>query len=158
MEYPGWDSDIPLAIFFGVEPSVTDIVEGLITDICCSIPSMNIQTLHVFDPPFSHDFRRKMVGHLHGLRFMGLSEGYMPDLASLLTLVADEPVRSRSGGSRNPTARHIFVPTLEELDLYGITFAAEDGVSEESLLNALATREVRPRLIMAACGGVGDVE
>jgi len=89
----------------------------------------------------------------------------MPNLAPLLTLGADEPVETPRGhiisGDHNPTPGHAFVPALEELELYDITLASEDDLSEDlgsenSLLDALATRTaVRPRLTMTACH-VGD--
>ena len=117
-------------------------------DICCSIPSTYVQILHVINPPFaiSDNFWRSTLGHLHGLRYIKLSNSNMPDL-SLLTLYADRPVEA---------LHHMLIPGLEELELYCITFSPEDNWSDEiisdeqSLLDVLSTCKML-HLIMAEC-------
>ena len=72
-------------------------MDHIICDVCCCIPLIHVQTFHVVNPPFSPDFWRKILGHLHGLRRLRPSDGYMPDLISPLTLTTDESVRTPGG-------------------------------------------------------------
>ena len=148
-----WDYDLHLVIIVGMGEMMTSIIgDHILADICRSIPSTDVQTLRVFEPPQSPDFWRKMLGRLHGLRCLGLIDGHMPDLAPLLALAADNALETLRGytvtDDRHATAGHIFVPALEELNLCGIMFADEDGVSEASLLDALASRKLLPRLVI----------
>lgn len=94
------------------------------------------------------------MSHLGGLRRLKLSYGNMPDLASLLALGADEPVEpSRATPCRT------FVPALEQLNLFRITFREKDtlsgnATSRKALPHALSTRRaLRPQLVISKFEG-----
>ena len=127
--YPPQDCDIPLMIHFPMgHPITINNKVCVVGDICCSVPSTHVQTLHVVNPSFaiSYDFWRKTLGHLDGLWYMKLSYGCMPDLASLLTLPADS-VGEDATSDHDLTPSHIFAPRLEELELYCITFSPRNN-------------------------------
>ena len=134
------------------------------SDICCSIPSTDVQILHASDPPFSHDFWKKTLSHLHGLQNLHLSAGYMPNLVCLLDERVETPNGYVTTGDRDGAAGHTYVPALSKLALYHIRFVSKDanlseGVSEKSLLDSLATRKaLRSRLTMLGCMTEGDGE
>ena len=85
---------------------------------------------------------------------MKLSYGYMPDLASLLTLPADS-VGEDVTSDHDLTLSHTFVLRLEELELYCIMFSpgnnwSDDIISEQFLLDALSTHKAL-HLTMTKC-------
>ena len=156
-----WNSDLPLAISVEMKSMLFSDWDRITSDICCSIPSTDVQTLHVFDPPLSHDFWRKTLSHLHGLQKMSLSAGHMPDLVSLFNERVGTP-KGLGTGDRDGAAGHAFVPALSKLELYRITFASEgadwsEGVSEKSLFDSLATRNaLHSGVTMLGCTFEGD--
>ena len=93
MAFQQWERNIPLLILVGMNRSTfTNIRRNrIVSDICCSIPSTHIRALHAINPPSPPDFWEMTLGHLSGLRYVTLSDGYMPDLVSLLALPGDEP-------------------------------------------------------------------
>ena len=155
---------IPLKITFGEEDEEMEMAEGdkhcIISDICCSLPLKNLQSLNVLFPcQFSADLWRGVLRDLDGLRYMKLSYGGMPDLSDLF-LAAHESRESpgvQPTLDQHPTSRHIFIPALEELELQQITFTHDNvqrqGVmSKRSLFNALSTRKaLRDRVRMISC-------
>ena len=147
-----WDHNILLKIIVNFHPSVWHsgakhrhiITFG--SKICFSMPVTNVQSLHVIGPPFCPAFWRMALGHLPGLRYIKLSRGYMPDLASVLSQTAQEPLENPSGcvtSDGDPTDR-ILAPALEELDLCRIWFSSDlpgVAISQRSLLDTLSTRK-----------------
>ena len=57
----------------------------IMSNICCSLPLTDIQTLHVTKPEFPSAIWNEILGHLGRLRYMKLSDGWMPDLSMLRT-------------------------------------------------------------------------
>ena len=161
-QYPPRECNAPLTILVRREEwMATSDMDRVMGDICCSIPSIYVQTLYAVEPPLSFDFWRKTLGHLCGLRCMKLKGGSIPDLVSLLALPADErlvTVKGHVTGDHGLTGDHTFVPALEELELHSIRFGSGVGFSSKSLLDALSTRKARhPRLTMIRCiGAEGD--
>ena len=155
MAYPPRECSAYLTILIMMNPSIfTDINsrDCLIGDICCSIPSTHVQTLHVIDPPLPSDFWRKTLGHLRGLRYMKLSDGCVPDLVSLLAIL--ETPNLHVASNHDLAQDREFVPALEELELYRIRFRFmdEDSLSQKSLPDTLSTRKARISLIDCTTG------
>jgi hypothetical protein len=150
-----WGCNIPLKIVVDSGPSrMTSDGDHIISDICCSIPLTNVQSLHVIDPLFPPGFWRKMLGHLQDLRYLELSNGGMPDLASVLSvtdLIAHEGVENLDGHASSDRDRdHMLVSRLEELELYKITFSTRDP--QDCLFDALSTRNTpQGRVTMIQC-------
>ena len=156
MTFLNSDRNIPLRISIPSSRSITrNNWESIICGICCSLPLTNIQSLHVVSPQFSSGFWRKILGHLQDLRHFKLSEGDMPDVASLLSCSPHS-----DNADRGPN--RIFAPVLETLELYKIRFApkpppecdthARVVIDVQSLYNALSTRRESPgRLTMTKC-------
>ncbi|KAF8138939.1 hypothetical protein EV363DRAFT_1315243 [Boletus edulis] len=145
-----WDCDIPLQIILPPGVLASDI-----SDICCSIPLTNVQSVHVVNPPFSSRFWREILEHLEDLRYLKLSDGCMPDLASMLSVthcgLTTNQEQHDNGG---------VVPGLEELELCDITFLpvldddadSPKAADVQSLCDALSTRkEPRGRVTMTRC-------
>ena len=82
-----WDCNIPLKIEIRSRPPMTIDSHHIITDICCSLSLLNVCSLHVIDPPLSLALWRKAFGCLHELRYLKLSQGGMPNLAPMLSLI-----------------------------------------------------------------------
>ena len=132
-----WGCNTPLQILL-VELRVDR--DRVISDICRSIPLTHLQSVHVCDPPISSNFWMRTFGHLQNLRYIKLSQGSMPELASLL----DDHCTDASD--------QIFAPGLEELELENITFTTDwDAFSLQSLEDAVSTRE-QVQLIVNGCG------
>ncbi|KAF8555346.1 hypothetical protein OG21DRAFT_1507762 [Imleria badia] len=149
-----WGCNVPLQIAF---EEVRIDRDRIISDICCSMPLTHLQSIHVFHPPTSSAFWMRTFGHLQDLRYIKLSQGDMPELASLLY---DDCAEDQDGRTPN----QIFAPALEELEVVDITFAADPpewdttdtlGTDLLSLQDAISTRE-QARLITTRC--VVDVE
>ena len=158
-----WSHDIPLEVILGLsKPEETEEMEEtkdltehdihrIMSDICCSLPLTNVQSLHVIQPEFASVIWTKILGCLDGLRYMKLSDACMPDL-SILSSTAAENLNGQRSRDHGATPGHIFVPALEELELYRIMFIPECGMSEQALVDALSTRKgLRDRLITIEC-------
>ena len=164
-----WGCNIPLKITIDsdsdsdLDPSMMT-VDGvhIIRDICCSVPLMNVESIHVTYPPFSPSFWRKMLGHLPHLRYIKLSYGNMPDLASVLAvtgLTAQESMEVQGGHApSDPDRARISVPMLKELELYRITFSPGSDsdmpdvcITRWCLFDALSTRNAPGLLTMTRC-------
>ena len=164
MMYPPRDcNDSPVTLVAIDQGWMFGEMEHIISDICCSIPLIHVQTLHVIHPPPSLYFWEKTLGHLYGLKLLKLSDGTMPNLVPLLALAAEESVGTPRGTSDcAPTPGLTYTPALEELvlDRIKLTYgdnALTDVISEKSLLDAFSTRKApRPRLTMIECGHVED--
>ena len=150
---------IPLKITLGEDnEELEGVTESdkhrIMSDICCSLPFTNVQTLHVTQPEFPPAIWKEILRHLDGLHHMRLSDGCMPDL-SILSHVANEPKENPGGKLTHDQDRHIFVPALEELVLCGISFIRDDAtphgahMSQSSLFGTLSTRELQ--LTMIGC-------
>ena len=63
---------------------------------------------------------------------MKLSDGYVPNLVFLLAVSADNPAETPRGhitsSDHDLTPSHIFVPALQHLELYAITFIAKEDL------------------------------
>ena len=61
---------ITMATYYG-ESMTTEIDrDQIISDICCSVPCTNVQTVHAINASFSRAFWRKTLGHLQDLRYI----------------------------------------------------------------------------------------
>ncbi|KAF8559426.1 hypothetical protein OG21DRAFT_734614 [Imleria badia] len=116
-----WGCNIPLKIVVRFGHPRTGDRDRLITNICCSVPLTNVQNLHVIDPPFSSAFWRKTFGHLRDLRYLKLSHGDMPDIASILSLTPLGHTENQ-GIYADEGPNQIFAPALEVLELDTIKF------------------------------------
>lgn len=167
-----WGCNIPLKIVISSPREITDdsIVQGMMTgsrdritsDMCCSVPFTNVQTVHVLNPPFSSAIWKNALGRLQNLRSIKLSDGYMPDLAPVLSLTPHEPTENQ-GGHVDRGPNQLFAPALEELELSDIKFSPNPASNSgraaadlQSLYDALSTRkESRGRLAMTRCNTAG---
>ena len=165
--------NIPLRIFLGgVQDEDTEEMElsrsdaqRIMSDICCSLPLTNIQSLHVLHPwELPSNIWKGMLGRMDSLRYMQLSYGLLPDL-SLLFLATRESDKNPGGQpipDQDVTSGHKFVPALEELELYRITFVPDhtplrSGMSQTSFLDALSTRKgLQERVAMTSCRSSDD--
>jgi len=157
MSQTEWEShsNIPLQIitYCGQSMSKSD-TDHIISDICCSIPWTNVQTVHVLNPPFSSTFWNKTLGHFQGLRYLKLSCGNMPDLASALSVTGLTPHdhTENEGGYADRGPDRLLAPVLEELELRRILLLPrmEDRTTcvpiadAQSLYDALSTRKGSP--------------
>ncbi|KAF8555395.1 hypothetical protein OG21DRAFT_1602946 [Imleria badia] len=149
-----WDCNNPLQtiVYFGPSSSRIDYeplydMDGIMRDICWSTPLANVQTIHIVEPPFSSAFWRKALGYLPNLRYLVLSLGRMPDLASVLSLTDDQ----------GPD--QVLVPALEELVLHMVELSLQesDAINPPSsevqyFFDALSSRKgTRGRLTMNKC-------
>ena len=158
-----WGSNIPLKMIVDLGLITMAIDGDIISDICCSIPLTNVQTLHVVEPLFSPAFWRKTLGHLQDLRYIELSDGNMPDLASVLSvtdLTAHEGMENQGGPAPSDRDQcRILVPRLETLELRWMTFSPggdsdmqDPAITRRCLLDALSTRNApQGRLLMTRC-------
>jgi len=149
-----WDH-IPLRIIADHRYSMTKSDQGhFISDICCSIPWNNVQTVHAIHSSYSPTFWRKTLGHLQDLRYLKLSLGNMPDLASVLSVTGPK------GGYADRGPDGVLAPVLEELELYDVQLSSplesrptpQPAVDIQSLYDALSTREGSPgQLTISKC-------
>lgn len=151
-----WGGKVSLQLILALAATTTNDRNLIISHICCAIPWSNVQSVHVIDPPSSQAFWVHVLGHLQGLRYIKLSKGHMPNLASVLSVTPRDYTESYSDRGRNQE----FIPELEELELYDIVFrTTQKGdidplkvTGVRSLCDALATRkESRGRLAMTQC-------
>ncbi|KAF8428846.1 hypothetical protein L210DRAFT_3563898 [Boletus edulis BED1] len=163
MTHEAWYRDIPLRIELDHLP----VDEGVISDICSSMPLSNVQTLSVFQPIFSPAFWRRLLRQLQDVRYITLIAGKVPDL-SILSLTdhtthdsEGEDVQNHGGlASGDQGQSHILAPRLEELELEYISFLPDDRfnlkgypITRRCLFDALSTRQGFPgRLIITRCG------
>lgn len=125
-------------------------IEELMNNIFCSIPLVDVESVHIIGPPVSTTFWRKLLGHLRDVRYIKLKQGDMPDLASVLALTTHEGPENRDECSGK------LAPVLQELELDKIGFLPEGGqgssISQHCLFDALSTRGVpKGRLTMTQC-------
>ena len=134
----------------------------LISRICCSMPLSHVRSVHVLNPPFSLAFWTDVLGRLRNLRYIKLSNGIMPNLASALSLTLHDFTENQDGQADRGQSQ-ILAPALEELQLDGILFSTAFGgdmnpleaTDLQSLCDALSTRkEPRGRLRMTSCYSV----
>ena len=154
---PRWGRGIPLQTSVKFGESMIVNKDHIISDICCSITLPNVETVGVIKPPFSSAFWRKVFGHLPNLRYLKLSEGRMPDLASILSFIPRGDMENESG---HPGC--VLAPVLEVLELENIGFSASsEGLTiglpasnhdVQSLVDALSSRkESHGQLRVASC-------
>ncbi|KAN0097009.1 hypothetical protein V8E55_001455 [Tylopilus felleus] len=157
-----WDRGIPLKINIEWVGSLTlSDRERVINDVCCSMPLTDVQSVHLIDPPSFPAFWRQTLGTLQDLRYIKLSGGSMPDLASELSVIKQESMEGQSGPTTGGQYRgHVLAPQLEELELYQITFPLtgfdssrpELAITRHNLIDALSTRQgPQGRLTMTRC-------
>jgi len=154
---------IPLQVVVYYDESMTTSDQAHISDICCSIPLTNVQTLHAIHAPFSSTFWRKTLGHLEDLRYLKLSFGNMPDLASVLSVTSLTPRdhTENKGGYNDRGTDRILAPVLEELELYNVRLSSsppescptrKPAADIQSLYDALSTRKgSRGQLTISKC-------
>ncbi|KAF8437278.1 hypothetical protein L210DRAFT_3547373 [Boletus edulis BED1] len=144
-----WGCNTPLKIrarlFVSDTRSDLDCILGKISSF---VPLMDVQSLHVINPPVLPAIWRRALGHLPDLRYLKLSSGDLPDLASVLSLTditTSEGVEDQ-GGHTNRSPDRMLAPALEELELDDIFFwkrTKKDKcpVDVQALCDALATRK-----------------
>ncbi|KAF8555400.1 hypothetical protein OG21DRAFT_1496349 [Imleria badia] len=157
-----WGCGIPLQTRLNFDESMpASITDRIISDVCCSLPLTNVETVRVIEPPVSSTFWRKILGHLPNLRYLKLSEGRMPDLASVLSLTHHGDTE-KEGGYTDRGPGRVLAPILEELELEDIDFFSSslpEGLTMDpptadvqSLIGALSSREEsQGRLCVAYC-------
>ncbi|KAN0097114.1 hypothetical protein V8E55_001560 [Tylopilus felleus] len=158
---PNWSRGIPLQISLAHRQPISDRMHFL-NRICYSMPLSHVQSVHVLDPPLSVASWKEALGRLPSLRHLKLSEGFMPNLASILSLPPHNFTENKDGHAfQGPD--HVFAPALQELELDSISFSAaviSDGNSDipfgvtdyQSLSDALSTRTERQgRLTVTRC-------
>ncbi|KAH0840292.1 hypothetical protein J3R83DRAFT_1301 [Lanmaoa asiatica] len=148
-----WNHDTPLEIIVHLcDFRLRANVDPNKIDIYCTMLLSTVESVYVTHPPVSPSFWRKTLGHLPGLRYINLSYGEMPDLASVLSVSDREGVGNQGGraaSDRGPEP--ILVPALEELEFFCIICLPD---TRRSLLDALSTRKAtRGRLTMTRCYG-----
>ena len=158
-----WNHNIPFLMSFCWNVSI-EHAEHFISNILCSMPLMNVQTLHINSPPYSLAFWKGMLGHLQDLWYIGLDVGQMPDLASVLSVT--DPVICEDVENQDQV-QAVLVPQLEELELSHCCFSPEGGsdllepaITLHQLFGALSTHNApHGRLNMLNCkvGGSGDL-
>lgn len=99
------------------------------------------------------------MGHLPNLRYLKVHLGYMPDLASVLSLTPRGETEEGGYADRGPD--QVLAPVLEELELGGIAVSASlpeglmmdpPAADVQSLYDALASRqESQGRLSVVGC-------
>ncbi|KAN0097086.1 hypothetical protein V8E55_001532 [Tylopilus felleus] len=149
-----WGCNIPLRIVVGLSSSMSrSDGDRILADICRSIPPTPVQSLHVLYPPRSSAFWMHTLGHLQDLRYLKLSHGEMPDLASILSFPPQDRTLGAQSGQADRGLDGVFAPALEELELYDILLSTAPPTNDpQSLSDALSTRkETRGRLIMKEC-------
>jgi len=165
MSQTEWEShsNVPLQIIAYYGQSMTKSDKDYITsDLCCSIPWTNVQTVHFLNPPFSSTFWNKTLGHFEELRYLRLSCGNMPDLASALSITRLTPRghTENEGRYADRGPDRLFAPVLKELELDRILLLSqmEDRTTllpiadAQSLYDALSTRKGSPgQLRMVRC-------
>ena len=156
---PTRDYSIPLQTGVQFDESTTSSRDRIISDFCCSIPLPNVESVYFVGPPFSSTFWRKILGHLPNLRYLKVHLGYMPDLASVLSLTPRGETEEGGYADRGPD--QVLAPVLEELELGGIAVSASlpeglmmdpPAADVQSLYDALASRqESQGRLSVVGC-------
>ena len=113
-----WVQNFPLK---AVLDRAVSMVDRLISD---TSPLANFQSVHVRYPPLSTAFWKHVLGQPQDLRYLKLTRGYMPDLASVLSFTTRDHTENQDGDAdRGPN--RMFAPALEELELCGIVFPTE---------------------------------
>lgn len=147
-----WGLNVPmqLTVRFNESKTKTKKVD-IISDICCCMPLTNVRRVHIVTPPFPSSFWSKTLGHLSDVRYLKLSQGYMPDLAPVLSLVPYVYTENQD---------RLLAPALEVLELYDITFSSPldsegdvpSAADVQSLYDALSSRKECPgHLTMVRC-------
>ena len=157
-EPAAWGSNIPLQITFHTRLSMeNDHRARIVSDICCSVPLTHVQSVHAVNP-LSSAFWSKMLAQLQGLRYLKLSQGYMPDLGTLLSPTSHRDATDQGGcyGDRAPD--RVLVPALEELELDDLVISRRSESDMQyipcmtSLRNSLSSRkESRGQLTIIRC-------
>ncbi|KAF8555355.1 hypothetical protein OG21DRAFT_1483910 [Imleria badia] len=147
-----WNLNVPLMIFVDLDLSTSD--GDILSNICCSIPFADLQSIHIIRPP-SSSFWRRLLGHFEELQYLKLSNGPMPDLVPALS-----PARADQAPVR------VLAPALKKLVLFDILFSATPRESDtlhprptvdvdgdvEPLSAALSSREgSRGELTLTKC-------
>lgn len=118
-----WGRNTPLLEMVINLPEPRNALFG--SDICISIPTTNIQTLHIINPASScRTFWEKTSGHLPGLRRMKLSRGCMAN--GLISILCPQT----SGGLVEN--QRISVPKLDELELDRMRFKTDPRSGSDS--------------------------
>ncbi|KAF8555540.1 hypothetical protein OG21DRAFT_1602811 [Imleria badia] len=134
------DCNIPLKIIVHFGRPMTSI------DIWNDRDSTSV---HVTNSPSSLYFWRNMLEHLPNLRYLKLSEGFMPDLASALSFTPGDYTENQAGNADLGPDR-VLVPALEELELLHVSFFFPTPL--QPLYDALSSRqESQGQLTMAEC-------
>ena len=151
-----WGHGIPLQISLAYRQSINGRMH-LLNQICCSMPLSHIQSVHVINPPSSVAFWTDTLGCLPVLRHLKLSDGFMPEIASILSLSPHDTADQDGLGDRGRD--RVFVPALEELELNKISSSTAvyflTGTIQtdfQTLSDTLSTRkEPRGRLTITQC-------
>ncbi|KAF8555353.1 hypothetical protein OG21DRAFT_911490 [Imleria badia] len=153
--------NVPLKITFrwGLSRSRSD-GDHIISNILGSMSLTNVHSAHFIAPSFSPAFWRKTLVLLQDLRYIKLSAGNMPDLASVLSLAPyEDEDEEKQDATGDRDSDHILAPGLEELELHQITFSPggnsnlpEPATTQRLLFDALSARNVpRGRVTMTQC-------
>ncbi|KAF8423175.1 hypothetical protein L210DRAFT_3570315 [Boletus edulis BED1] len=125
-------------------------LDCILDDVSSFVPLMDVQSVHVINPPVLPAIWRSALGHLQDLRYLKLSSGNLPDLAPVLSLTAltTSEGTEGQGGHTNRNPGRMLAPTLEKLELHGISFwkrskkdMDKHPVDLQALCDALTTRK-----------------
>ncbi|KAF8437305.1 hypothetical protein L210DRAFT_3547485 [Boletus edulis BED1] len=123
-------------------------LDCILGDISSFVPLMDVQSVHVINPPVLPTIWRSALGHLQNLRYLKLSSGDLPDLAPVLSLtdLTTSEGAEGQGGRTNRNPDRMLAPALEELELCNISFWKRTQknkcpVDVQALCDALATRK-----------------
>ncbi|KAF8138933.1 hypothetical protein EV363DRAFT_1445705 [Boletus edulis] len=99
-------------------------LDCILGNISSFVPLMDVQSLHVINPPVLPAIWRSALGHLQDLRYLKLSSGDLPDLAPVLSLtdITTSEGAEDQGGHTNRSPDRMLAPALEELELDDIFF------------------------------------
>jgi len=166
------DDDALLKVVFDfTDTPMNKLDYPVLRGICSQIPLMDIQSVHFLGLSHGPKFWRKMLVSLSDVRHIRFSRDYMPNITSMLSLPSHPLTRNWQDGRADRGQGEIFVPSLEELELYHITLKRLCEGSDrdpyvadvQDLYDAIAMRkETGCRLTIKECcsvtnGGVVEV-
>lgn len=155
------DDDALLKIVFVSDGAPMDALDyPALSGICSQIPLTNIQSVHFLGSSLEPEFWRDILSSLSDVRHIRFSQNKMPNITSMLSLPSHHLTRSWQDDRADRGRGEIFVPALEELELYQTTLKRVRGRSDpnpyvadvQALYDAIATRkETRCRLTIREC-------
>jgi len=155
------DENAHLKVLFVADPPMYEIDCPVLSGIRSVIPLANIESVHFLGTTsLEPEFWTDILGSLSDVRHIRFSHEDMPNITSALSLPSQHLTRSWKDHCADSSQGEIFVPKLEELELYQtILNDVRAGQSPDpyvadlhDLYDAIATRkETRCRLTIEEC-------